>query len=625
MESLKKIVNLKNTSLLFLVFSINLLVLLSNNSITQTSAIQSDVNSDSILNQDILGVVFVQYDEAFIEFGFPGNGTKEDPYIIENINITPGKYINGIRVARTTKHFIIRNCFVFDSWSAIQIMYVKENTATIQNCSIVKAQHGLHVESSDGVRMINNTVMDCEMFGAYLTKNCELINNTFHEATVTCRAKSSNLIENNTFANCGIYARRVSYTTDNEYSLILRNNQVNNLPVGFFIDEADVQIINMYGQIILINCSNISIKELNIKRTYVAVSIFESNNISVSNSYFAEILYGIKIYNSSSINVSNSNFHSFSQHALGILESKHLVVKNCEFSTDSVDWETGIAGSHLDSAMIINCQMLNLKFGIAIGSVHNETNIENCYFQNVKRGITLNGDRNLHLLGNKMIGGYYGLFVKNYDTVVVENNTCIDNKGIGMEFSRIVNGEISNNSVERNKCGLKGIQSRFVNISNNYIIKNRQDGLCLIESENCSVVDNLLEENSDFGVSINMSSNNQIYSNVFLYNNPGGFSQAKDDQSTSNIWFNFMTKKGNFWSDLGDYCFYLIDGSSRSTDIYPLNKEAQCVNPTWPSTPTSPTTPTAPTSITSSSKLLSILCSFVLICILISYKKKGNE
>ncbi len=63
---------------------------------------------------------------------FPGSGTEEDPYVIEGYNITTTDE-NGIYITETTKHFIIRNCYVDAFRMGIIICTVVTRDGRIRN------------------------------------------------------------------------------------------------------------------------------------------------------------------------------------------------------------------------------------------------------------------------------------------------------------------------------------------------------------------------------------------------------------------------------------------------------------------------------------------------------------
>jgi len=73
--------------------------------------------------------IYITSDSGFAVF--PGSGTEEDPYLIDGYNITTTS--TGISITDTTKHFVIRNCYVETNYIGIYITDVADGTATVAN------------------------------------------------------------------------------------------------------------------------------------------------------------------------------------------------------------------------------------------------------------------------------------------------------------------------------------------------------------------------------------------------------------------------------------------------------------------------------------------------------------
>ena len=94
-------------------------------------------------------------DFGFDFYSFPGNGTKTNPYIIENLNIT---YLHkGIEIFDTTKHFIIRNCYIETGDSGIELNDNANGTATLINNTFVNNIRAMQLFGISGLTVINNT------------------------------------------------------------------------------------------------------------------------------------------------------------------------------------------------------------------------------------------------------------------------------------------------------------------------------------------------------------------------------------------------------------------------------------------------------------------------------------
>ncbi|MGY5877056.1 MAG: right-handed parallel beta-helix repeat-containing protein, partial [Candidatus Thorarchaeota archaeon] len=74
----------------------------------------SPEGSPAVLGYTEHGSISIDSDDDFITYGFLGIGTKNSPYLIENLNITVSS-TDGIYIYGTTKHFIIQNCLVSGS------------------------------------------------------------------------------------------------------------------------------------------------------------------------------------------------------------------------------------------------------------------------------------------------------------------------------------------------------------------------------------------------------------------------------------------------------------------------------------------------------------------------------
>ena len=54
----------------------------------------------------------IESDEDFIFLGFPGHGTLENPYRIENFQMGGANIATGLFISNVTKHFIIEDCLI---------------------------------------------------------------------------------------------------------------------------------------------------------------------------------------------------------------------------------------------------------------------------------------------------------------------------------------------------------------------------------------------------------------------------------------------------------------------------------------------------------------------------------
>lgn len=83
------------------------------------------------------GPIEIMGNEAFASQGWPGNGTEDDPYRIEGLNITTMEAL-AIGIWNTSAHFVIRDCFlscVGNQRNLVQ--WTNVTHGTIDACSLV--------------------------------------------------------------------------------------------------------------------------------------------------------------------------------------------------------------------------------------------------------------------------------------------------------------------------------------------------------------------------------------------------------------------------------------------------------------------------------------------------------
>jgi parallel beta-helix repeat protein len=136
---------------------------------------------------------------------------------------------------------------------------------------------------------ISDNVITNNHHGIYLVDSCD------------------NIITNNSFFNCGLFISE--YTVWNN---IVTNNTINGKPLVYVDNESDLDIDVDAGQIILLNCTNITIQNQEIFNTTVGIQIWGSNTCVISDNTIVGNRYGIWIHDlNNTINdniITNNNY-----------------------------------------------------------------------------------------------------------------------------------------------------------------------------------------------------------------------------------------------------------------------------------------------------------------------------
>jgi len=200
--------------LLICLFLITLGMLFSSkNSIATYSEYNSDIQKNTFeanyIDHDPIVIVT---DDNFTDYGFPGTGTSEDPYLIDNLEISSLDHYfidNGISIQDTTKHFVIKNCLISADLRAIVVTNVTANTAQIISNSFSECQYGIKFSYAEGMIIRNNNLANCEsyaVYGEHINKNATITKNTrynFEGGGIRMRHCNNVTIDSNEFTNGG--------------------------------------------------------------------------------------------------------------------------------------------------------------------------------------------------------------------------------------------------------------------------------------------------------------------------------------------------------------------------------------------------------------------------------------
>ncbi|NPD89927.1 MAG: hypothetical protein HGN29_14540 [Asgard group archaeon] len=133
--------------------------------------------TDEILQQNYTShdPILIEADIDFISGGFPGSGSAEDPYRIENYNITSITESCGINISTTSKFFVIQNCYIDCVDYGIWISWVGYSTVAIINNTITNHNLiGLKLWDASGAIIKNNSIISS--YDGLLAENCDAIN-----------------------------------------------------------------------------------------------------------------------------------------------------------------------------------------------------------------------------------------------------------------------------------------------------------------------------------------------------------------------------------------------------------------------------------------------------------------
>ncbi len=441
---------------------------------------------------------------------------------------------------------------VIDGGDNGDIVRITEDGVTISGFTIQNAfagQEGIDIAASNVV-VDNCTLLDCAYRGIYSISRSNLavmnVNVTIGGAGITFAYVNSGSIQwtevnadstgigidtsrylglrNITFWDCGfiwVGGSAIYYTTNT-----VDNCTINGAPVLLYTSHDNETITGDYGQLIVGDCYDFTIEEMDIGGGNNGITIGASERVVVRNVSISEVGYGISLRAGEDITVRDSDITEYSIRGIDFVSMDHVDIIQ-------VDIHTTLNG-----------------YGLYIASGNTWINATECDFVTERRGINNRGDGAV-FTNNTLDTGWDSIWMSSTDDCVITGNV-LESDANGLYFSACDGNLIANNTFK--ECG--------------------QYGLYLQGAENNTVIYNVIYNSTNEGIIVNSASwNNYIHHNN-LYDNGGGLSQGRDDSSGTNYWDDDISE-GNYWDDWGGTGTYALNGGAGAEDNYPLDDPAK--------------------------------------------------
>ena len=391
--------------------------------------------------------IFIYSDAKFEEYGFPGNGSKENPYRIENYSFSTAIY-DGIRIDNVTKYFVIQNNEISAGRYGICIYSVSANITRIENNVIHGCATGIMIFYAQGSHVLNNTLYNngADIYmDSFTNEYCSLnssfsviANNTCYRDNGTSIINSGNkgvLIENNSIfltkkksfrAALGLYSP-INNTIRNNYfenggfdiyfndyskwvSLKMYDNYLNGeyFNYKFLVNEKGMAInVSEFHQINMFNCTDIELFGGVFKLVNMGLNLRNCSNILIDECVFTEMGgIGAELVNTWNVSFIG-NFFSNSYEGFRAYTSKNILALNCSF----MNCRNGVQFLYSD-AFLRNSTLKGNKIGCVLFDCGYEPSAK-------IDGIPI--DYNCTITGNKFINNSIGCFA--YVSIcIIRNN-----------------------------------------------------------------------------------------------------------------------------------------------------------------------------------------------------------
>ncbi|MHA1955070.1 MAG: right-handed parallel beta-helix repeat-containing protein [Candidatus Heimdallarchaeaceae archaeon] len=389
------------------------------------------------------GPIIITHDDNFSLYSLSGDGSPLTPYRIENLNITSITDDIAIQIYHTTKHFIIKNCYLRTVLYGIDIVDVDPYTAQIVDNTFegIQTDHGnaIYVRSSNSTLIANNTFLypvesSMAIYISY-AHHTTVFNNTAIDVPVSPKLEffwgyesDYVTVTNNTVTNVGrgIGMMYCPYAT-------ISNNTITNVWGGIeFHTCPDSEIDNNYIDSVGNMAIDMSYSASNITNNKVfhagirpgEVDNKEYRNYRVENNKVNNKDYGFFVdtpdlildsgkyiqifaYNCSDILIENFVSNEINQ-AISLIECSEPAISDSEFY-DCVYTAIHFVGCTKPKAT--KCSFIDCESGIGIHR-SNFANISNCiFYQQFFEAIMITESHNASITYNLFQNGNTGVFI----------------------------------------------------------------------------------------------------------------------------------------------------------------------------------------------------------------------
>ena len=463
---------------------------------------------------------------------------------------------DGILVSEFCRYnTIVGNTCSFNGGSGIRVHQSPFNTIEDNSCFSNK-EYGIYVSDTRDTTLSGN---DCDE-----NSNADIVLSTSTHLTLT----DNRMLGNGFFITDGALEHWNTHTIDS-------SNTVHEKPIYYYKDSSGLTVPSGAGQVILANCTWMTVEQQNCSNVVLGIGVVHSSNITLEDNVCSwSGNAGISLQHSSHVTLTG-NSCSNSSRGISLQNVSHATLKNniLTSNTDHAIYLSSSSHSTLTGNRIVEGGIFfddPSEAGLVGWNTHsiditNTVNDKPVYYYNDSSGVIVPS-------------GAGQVILANCTGMVVENQEC-DDTSTGITVAYSSNVTITNTSCRSNRyhgvhllysdynsltditCPGNGeygiyLRSSSYNTIMNATCKNNAQGIALHFANHSTLLGTLSNSNNESGISLLQSSDSIVEHGIYFGNGNG---TSLDSGSSSNTFTN------NTFSSNSNAGIYLHSGSSSNT------------------------------------------------------------
>jgi len=313
----------------------------------------------------------------------------------------------GVLLYYTPNTTLVENDIMRNMFDGV-VIYESNNSDITGNNIIDNIWNGMYIGYSSGSKITDNNISLNQVSGIWLdnSTDSEITNNTFVDnwLGIDIEFSSNTNVTDNVLIDDGVNWWGDSVIHFNSHT-ITSDNMVNGKPLIYYKNSDNIEVDGaLIGQLLIANCTNISVKNMQISNTVLSIALAFVENASIMDNILTYNEAGLDIEYSSNITIFRNEISNNSWDGIYLEKSE-----NCIISGNIISYNApcGIIVLNSSNSIIKSNNITDNEIGIELINSVDFLIYQNNFINNIDQALDNNGNENSWDNGYPIGGNYW--------------------------------------------------------------------------------------------------------------------------------------------------------------------------------------------------------------------------